>query len=193
MEQSGCTRICKANASLRRIYRSVVTKRELSNTAELSVFKSVFVPIFTYGNESWITTKIVLFHYVQGTVMRLLLRVHCLTIRNKVRSCEFEKQCISSDFSASRNPSYIGSSMCPEYPQEWLVWCVLLLHPQESCPEIHSTPGGAIRSLTCDVVTSLCRACWTTGGCWQPSGISKPSKAAAPAAPPGKEWVRNVS
>jgi len=48
------TRIGKANAVLRELYRSVVTKRELSNTAKLSVFKLVFVPILTYGHESWI-------------------------------------------------------------------------------------------------------------------------------------------
>ena len=45
------------NAVLRELYRSVVTKRELSNTAELSVFKSVFVPILTYGDESWVMTE----------------------------------------------------------------------------------------------------------------------------------------
>jgi len=36
------TRICKTNAVLRQLYRSVATKQELSNTAKLSVFKSVF-------------------------------------------------------------------------------------------------------------------------------------------------------
>jgi len=41
------TRIGKANAFLRELYRSVATKRELLNTAKLSVFKSVFVPIVT--------------------------------------------------------------------------------------------------------------------------------------------------
>ena len=54
------TRIGKANAVLRELYRSVVTKRELSNTAELSVFKSVYVPILTYGHESWLLTDKIL-------------------------------------------------------------------------------------------------------------------------------------
>jgi len=35
-------------------------KTEHSNTAKLSVYKSVFVPIFTYGHESWAMTKMVL-------------------------------------------------------------------------------------------------------------------------------------
>jgi len=51
------TRIGNANAVLRELYRSVVTKWELSNTTKLSVFKSVFVPILTYGHESWVMTK----------------------------------------------------------------------------------------------------------------------------------------
>ena len=42
------TRTGKANAVLCELYRSVVTKRELSNTAKLSAFKSVFVLILTY-------------------------------------------------------------------------------------------------------------------------------------------------
>ena len=54
------TEIAKANAVLRELYRSVVTKREVPNTAKLSVFKSVFVPIFTYDPESWVMTEIIL-------------------------------------------------------------------------------------------------------------------------------------
>jgi len=45
------TRIGKANAVLRELYGSVVRKRELSNTAKLSVFKLVFVSILTYDHE----------------------------------------------------------------------------------------------------------------------------------------------
>jgi len=45
-------RIVKANTVLREFYCSVVAQREFSNTAKLSVFKSVFVPILTCGHES---------------------------------------------------------------------------------------------------------------------------------------------
>ena len=54
------TRIGKVNAVLRELYRSVVAKRELSNTTTLSAFKSVFVPILTYGRESWVMTERIL-------------------------------------------------------------------------------------------------------------------------------------
>jgi len=46
------TRFGKANAVLRELYYSVVTKRELSKNAKLSIFESVFVPIFTCRHES---------------------------------------------------------------------------------------------------------------------------------------------
>jgi len=38
-------------AALCELYRSAVTKRELSNTAKLSVFKPVFVPIIIHGHD----------------------------------------------------------------------------------------------------------------------------------------------
>ena len=81
------TRFGKANAVLRELYRSVVTKWELSNTAKLSVFKLVFVPILTYGHESWVMTERILFQ-VQAEVMGFLRRVHGATQgRTKVRWC----------------------------------------------------------------------------------------------------------
>ena len=45
------TWVGKPNTVLCELYRSS-DKTGLSNTAKLSVFISVFVPIFTYGNES---------------------------------------------------------------------------------------------------------------------------------------------
>jgi len=38
-----------------------MTTREFSNTAELSVFELVFVPILNYDHESWVMTEGVLF------------------------------------------------------------------------------------------------------------------------------------
>jgi len=78
-------RIGKANPVLRKIYRSVATKRELSNTAKLSVFKSIFVPILTYGHESWEMTEIILAQ-VQASKMLFLQTVHGVTkARTEVR------------------------------------------------------------------------------------------------------------
>ncbi|CAM1310133.1 Uncharacterised protein r2_g2038 [Pycnogonum litorale] len=45
------TRIAAAGAVKRQLQRSVLLRRELGVKAKLAVFKSVFVPIFTYGHE----------------------------------------------------------------------------------------------------------------------------------------------
>ena len=45
------TRIGKASAVMRALHYSVVMKRELSKKTKLSIFKAVFVPILTYGND----------------------------------------------------------------------------------------------------------------------------------------------
>ena len=51
------TRIGKASAVMRALHYSVVMKRELWKKAKLSIFKAVFVPILTYGHESWVMTE----------------------------------------------------------------------------------------------------------------------------------------
>jgi len=60
-EQRDWYRIGKTNAVLRDFFRFVITKRELSNIAKLSVFRPVFVSLLTYGHEYWVTTERVLF------------------------------------------------------------------------------------------------------------------------------------
>ena len=71
------TRIGKANAVLRELYRSVATKRELSNTAKLSVFKSIFVTILTCGHKSWVMTERMLNQV--STKVGILRRAHDVT------------------------------------------------------------------------------------------------------------------
>ena len=48
------TRIGKTSAVMRALLYSVVMKRELSIKEKLSIFIAVFVPILTYGHESWV-------------------------------------------------------------------------------------------------------------------------------------------
>jgi len=75
------------HAVLGEFYRCVATKRELSNTANLSVLKSVFVPILTYGHESGVMTERILTQ-VQWPNMGFLRRVHGMTKgRTEVRLC----------------------------------------------------------------------------------------------------------
>ena len=46
------TRIGKTSVVMRALHYSVVMKRELSEKAKLSIFKTVFVPLLTYGHWS---------------------------------------------------------------------------------------------------------------------------------------------
>ena len=81
------TRIGKASAVMRALHYSVIMKRELSKTAKLSIFKTVFVPILTYGHKSWVMTDKVR-SQVQASKMRVLRKIEGVTLFNKVRSPE---------------------------------------------------------------------------------------------------------
>jgi len=69
------------------VFASVQVGTKIATRIELSVFKSVFVPILTCGHESWVTTERILFQ-VQVAEMGFLRRVHGVTLRDKVRSCQ---------------------------------------------------------------------------------------------------------
>ena len=59
----------------------VTMKRELSKKSKLSLFKAVFVPILTYGHESWVMTERVR-SQEQASEMRFFeesKELHCLT------------------------------------------------------------------------------------------------------------------
>ena len=84
------TRIGKASAVMRVLHYSVVMKRELPKKAKLSIFKAVFVPILTYGHESWAMTERMR-SQVQASEMRFLRRIEGVTLFNKVRSSEIRK------------------------------------------------------------------------------------------------------
>ena len=58
--------------------------------AKLSIFKAVFVPILTYGHESWVMTERMR-SQVQASEMRFLRRIEGVTLFNKVRSSEIRK------------------------------------------------------------------------------------------------------
>jgi len=83
-------RIGNANAVLRELHRSVVSQQQLSNTAKLSVFESVLVPILTYVYESWVMTVRIL-SQVQAAEMGVLRRVDGVRLCDKVRGCKIRK------------------------------------------------------------------------------------------------------
>ena len=57
MEREMDRRIGAASAVMRVLYRSVVVKKELSRKAKLSIYRSIYLPILTYGHELWVVTE----------------------------------------------------------------------------------------------------------------------------------------
>ena len=50
-------RIGSASAILRSLYRSVVTKKEVSRTTKMAIFNAVSRPVLIYGHEQWVMTE----------------------------------------------------------------------------------------------------------------------------------------
>ncbi|CAF1534892.1 unnamed protein product [Adineta ricciae] len=78
-------RIGASSGVLRTLYRSVVTKTELSKKTKIAIFKSVYRPTLIYGHEHWVLTE-KLRSRIQAAEMRFLRRISGLTIRDKIRS-----------------------------------------------------------------------------------------------------------
>ena len=95
------TQIGKASAVMRALHCSVVMKRELSNKAKLSIFKTVFLPILTYGHESWVMTETV-WSQVQASESRVLRRIEGVTLFNTVSSSEIQKSLDIEPFNFSK-------------------------------------------------------------------------------------------
>ena len=81
-------RISTAPAAMHHaLHRLVVMKRELFQKAKLAVFCSIFVPILTYGHESWVMTERRRSR-VQASEMRFLRRNQGVTLLDKVCNSE---------------------------------------------------------------------------------------------------------
>uniref|UniRef100_A0A8C6M0A0 Reverse transcriptase domain-containing protein n=1 Tax=Nothobranchius furzeri TaxID=105023 RepID=A0A8C6M0A0_NOTFU len=78
-------RIGAASAVMLALYRSVVVKRELSQKAMLSIYRSIYVPTLTYGHELWVVTERTRLR-IQAAKMSFLRRVAGLSLRHRVRS-----------------------------------------------------------------------------------------------------------
>ena len=82
--------IGKASAVMRQLHRSVVLKRELCIRAKLSVFRSVYVPILTYGLKCCIMNEKVRSR-VQAAEMGFLQRISGLTLLGKVTCADIRE------------------------------------------------------------------------------------------------------
>ena len=78
-------RVGAAGAVLHALHRTIVTKRELSRKAKLSIYGSNFVPTLTYCCERWVMTQRMKLR-VQAAEMGSLRRVAGVSLRDRVRS-----------------------------------------------------------------------------------------------------------
>ena len=72
---------------MRQLHRSMVLKRELCTKAKLSIFRSIYVPILTYGNECWIMNEKVRSRF-PAAEMGFLRRISGLTLLDEVKSAD---------------------------------------------------------------------------------------------------------
>ena len=76
---------------MRRMKRSVLVKRELSQKAKLSIYRSFYAPTLTYGHELRVVSKRMM-RQIQMAEMSFLLRVARVTLRNRLRTSDIQKR-----------------------------------------------------------------------------------------------------
>ncbi|KAK7939602.1 hypothetical protein WMY93_002928 [Mugilogobius chulae] len=76
-----CSRVREGQS----LYRTVVVKKELSRKANLSIYRSIYVPTLTYGHELWVMTERTRSR-IQAVEMSFLRRVAGRSLRDRVRS-----------------------------------------------------------------------------------------------------------
>ncbi len=71
--------------------QTIVVKKELSRKAKLSIYQSIYVPTLTYGHKLWVVTERMRL-WIQAAVMSFLRRVAGLSLRDRVRSSDIQKE-----------------------------------------------------------------------------------------------------
>ena len=78
-------RIGSASEILRSLYRSVVTKKEVSRRRKMAIFNAVYRPALIYGDEQWRMTERIRSR-IRAAQMRFFRRAAGLTLRDRIRS-----------------------------------------------------------------------------------------------------------
>ena len=130
------TRIGNLNTVLRELHRSMFTKWELSSSANLSVFISIFVPILICAHEPWVFT--VLSQRQGAERWDICQEFTAWRFSKKVRCFEIHKSLNIESFllRIEKDLSYNDSATLPECP--WKIDEVNLCGP---------TPGKAAQKV----------------------------------------------
>ena len=91
MEREFDRQIGAASAVMRALNLSIVVKKELSQKARLSIYRSIYVPTLTYGHELWVMTERTRSR-IQAAEMSFLRRVAGLSLRDRVRSSDIRER-----------------------------------------------------------------------------------------------------
>lgn len=98
-----------ASAVMLALYCSVVVKNELSQKAKLSIYRSIYVPTLSCGQELWVVTKRTKSR-IQAAKMSFLCMVSGLSLRDKSQSLGQPRW----------TQSRVAASPQKEEPQRWL-------------------------------------------------------------------------
>ena len=85
------TQIGKASAVVRALHYSVVVKREFLKKVKLSIFRTVFVSIFTCGHQSLVNDRKNAITRAKRPKWGFLHGIEGVTLFNKMRSSEIKK------------------------------------------------------------------------------------------------------
>ncbi|XP_018538853.1 uncharacterized protein LOC108887791 [Lates calcarifer] len=91
MEYEIDRRISAASAVMRSLYWTTVVKRERSRKAKLSIYQSIYVLTLTYGHKIWVVTERRRLR-IQAAEMSFLQRVSGLSLRDRVRSLDIQRE-----------------------------------------------------------------------------------------------------
>ena len=138
------TRIGKANTAVHELYRSVITKRELSPTSKLSILRSdPHLCSWILGND-WKNT-------ISSTSGRdgILRKVYFVTLNDKVNSCENRKTLNAEPLFQIETSQLRSLGRVTRMLQGGLARWVLLAKPAGKRPK------GRPRTRWCDYISDL--------------------------------------
>ena len=144
-------RIGSARAILRSLYRSVVTKKEVSRRTKMAIFNAVYRPALIYDHEQWITTERIRSR-IRAAEMRFLRRAAGLTLRHRTRSSTIRESLKTESLLLHIERSQL----------RWLGYELRMLHEKtahqvfEAMPQ-GKRPVGRLRLTWCNYIARLCQ------------------------------------